>query len=248
MNKRVFAGASALSLALPGLIASMALLPAANAIESDDGAGNLSSGDQLSSSATMEEQCKWVLTGAPSGVTLQNTAGAEYNGESLELSASIGEISIHSTGNQDTSPSYDTYTECAFFEAEFKPTATLSIGGTGFVASVGEAPDSGMDFDVSDSNPLAFTFTKDPATGTCDAWATAAESLNLTDTDAGTLLDLSISDVTSPVTSGGNNDKCELASGEIKVDIPAGKNPSDPGSDYTFTGPTLTTALSTATE
>lgn len=245
MNKRVFAGASALSIALPGLIATMALMPAANAIESDDGEGNLSAGDSISSSATMEEQCKWVLIGAPSSVALTpTTSGAEYNGTDMELSASLSSISIHTTGNQDSSPTYDSYTECTFFESEFKPTATLAIDATQFAASIsGGAADTGMNFSAASGNPLAFAFT---AASECSTWATAATTLDLETTSAGTLLDLSISNVTTPVTSSGGNDKCQLTGGSVTINIPAGLNPSSPGSDYTFAGPTLTTALSTA--
>lgn len=244
MNKRVFAGASALSIALPGLIATMALMPAANAIESDD--ETTSAGDSISSSATMEEQCKWVLIGAPSSVALTpTTAGEEYNGTDMELSASLSSISIHNTGNQDGNPSYASYTECTFFESKFKPTATLAIDATKFAASIsGGDADTEMDFDAKAGNPLAFAFTK---ASECSTWATAAETLDLATTSAGTLLDLAIGDVTTPVTSAGENDKCQLTSGSVSINIPAGLNPTSPGSAYTFAGPTLTTALSTAT-
>lgn len=243
MNKRVFAGASALSLALPGLIATMALMPAANAIESDD--ETTSAGDQITSSATMEEQCKWVLLGAPSSVALTPTeAGAEYNGTDMELSASLSAISIHTTGNQDTTPSFETFTECTFFESQFKPTATLAIDQLNFDATIsGGAADTGMNFSAEASNPLSFGFT---AGTECTGWATAATTLNLSTTTAATLLDLSINDVTSPVTTSGGNDKCDLTNGSVTINIPAGLNPSSPGSDYEFAGPTLTTALATS--
>jgi len=246
MNKRTLAGVSALSLALPGLVATMALMPAASAIESDD--DTTSSADRLSSSATMEEQCKWVLIGAPSGITLTpTTEGAEYNGDALELSSSLNSISVHSTGNLDESTSYASYTECAFFQSPFKPTATLAIDGTAFTAQVSGSPDAGMNFSLSGGNPLAFSFTADDTSGTCDAWATAATSLNLSSTSPATLLDLAIGSVTSPVTSAGNNDKCQLTGGSLTVDIPASLNPASPGAAYTFQGPNLTTALATAT-
>lgn len=248
MQNRKLAGATVLSLALPGLIASLAVMPAANAnISSDAGDGNLSSGNELSSEATMEQQCKWVLIGAPSSITLSpTTPGAEYNGNRLELGSDLAsDISIHSTGNLDGSIGYDSFEDCAFFDNIFKPTATLTIGDTNFTASVGGDADTGMDFSVTESNSLDFTFTLDSTN--CDAdWTTKAETLSLSSTAAGTILDLDLSKVTSPVTSETNNDKCKLSSGNVKINIPEGKNPEQAGADYTFSGPTLTTALSTA--
>lgn len=243
MNKRVFAGASALSLALPGLIATMALMPAANAIESDD--ETREAGDQITSSATMEEQCKWVLLGAPSSVALTPIdADAEYNGTVMELSASLSSISIHTTGNQDTTPSFETFTECTFFASKFKPTATLGIDQLNFDAKIsGGDADEGMNFSAKSTNPLSFGFT---AGTDCTGWATAAETLNLSTTTAGTLLDLALTDVTSPVTIERGNDKCDLTNGSVTIDIPADLNPRSPGSVYEFAGPTLTTALATS--
>lgn len=258
MNKRKLAGATALSLALPGIVASLsvmpaanlAVIPAANAIEAEDTNDTDSSFDTMSSSATMEQQCKWVLLGAPSSIAFSpEDSDAEYDGTELVLSYdSVSDISVHSTGNLDTNPSYGSYQDCAFFENVFSPKATLTLDTTLFAAKVNSEVDTGMDFNISGSNPLDFSYN--PNDTDCTGWATAVDTgFELTSAlSESTILDLETSsadDVKNPVNSSNGNDKCMLTSDAVKVSIPAGKNPSEPGQPYDFDGPTLTTALST---
>ena len=239
MNKSFWAGVSALSLAVPGLIASVAVIPAASASTSAD----------IDSTATMEEQCRWVLLGAPTGLSLA-TDGTEYVGDALEMSAAVSQISAHSTGNDDSSPSFASFTDCTFFGDVFRPTVTVTLSDADFTAEYNDGStdiaDNGMDFDLDDS-----AFSLDLSTGTCDPIWTTDKDIDFTNSSLSSiLLEIrEITDVTSRVEddgTGAGNDLCGL-SGTASVSIPAGKTPDGPGKLYTFTGPSLTTALSTST-
>ena len=236
IDRRKLAGALAVSLAMPGLIVSVSVLPAASASSQDA---------SITSTATMEEECRWVLLGAPTGLTL--AANGEYVGTSLEMSASVDTVSAHSTGNDDDSVSFDSFTDCTFFGSVTRPTITMSLDDSSFSASyVNDSSetvtDAGMGFDLDTSN---FSLN---LTGTCDAKWTTDTAIDFTNSSLSSILMEigTISDVTARAENGvTENDVCGLG-GTASVDIPAGRTPDGPGKPYTFSGPALTTALTTS--
>jgi len=233
MKKMV--GASLLAASVPGLIFSITAVPMALGVDAD-----------MSSSILTEEECTWVMLNAPSNFELEAASGAEYEGVALTVSATTTNFDVHSTGNLDTSPTIDSHNECTFYgEGNVtRPTVAMTIGDGDFTAAYSGTADAALDFELDADNALDIAWS---ATD-CDAiWTQSALNLHASAL-TGTLLTIPlIANVTDPVADGlsGSNDRC-LDDIEFEVIIPANMKPASPGATYTWTGPTLTTALSTS--
>jgi len=233
MKKTV--GASLLAASVPGLIFSITAVPMALGADAD-----------MSSSILTEEECTWVMLNAPSNFELEAASGAEYEGVALTVSATTTNFDVHSTGNLDTSPTIDSHNECTFYgEGNVtRPTVAMTIGDGDFTAAYSGTADAALDFELDADNALDIAWS---ATD-CDAiWTQSALNLHASAL-TGTLLTIPlIANVTDPVADGlsGSNDRC-LDDIEFEVIIPANMKPASPGATYTWTGPTLTTALSTS--
>ena len=235
MKKMV--GASLLAASVPGLIFSITAVPMALGVDAD-----------MSSSILTEEECTWVMLNAPSNLELEpSVSGTEYEGVALDISVTSADFDVHSTGNLDTSPTIDSHNECTFYgEGNVtRPIVSMTIGDGDFAAAYGSGTaDAALDFELDADNALAIAWSGDD----CDAiWTQSALNLHATAL-TGTLITIPlIGNVTDPVADGlaNSNDRC-LDDIEFEVIIPANMKPASPGATYTWTGPTLTTALSTS--
>ena len=240
MKKMV--GTSLLAASVPGLIFSITAVPMALGVDAN-----------MSSEIVTEEECTWVMMNAPSSLALTPAVAAtEYEGVALDISASNSDFDVHSTGNLDSSPSLLTHNECTFYGVGnvTRPIVTMSIGDGEFTAgydnSGTDTPDVGLDFDLDADNALDIAWSG----AACDAiWTQSGLNLHAAGL-TGTLVTIPvIGNVTDPVADGqaGSNDRCTADLG-FTVTIPANMKPLAPGKTYTWTGPTLTTSLTTSSE
>ena len=236
-------GASLLAMSLAGLVYVVSAVPGAMGSEGDQDAG-------MESVITTEEECTWKLLNAPSSISLTNAdPDAEYEGLEMTVSATIENFDVHSTGNMDESPSISAHNECTFYGTGnvSRPIVDISINAGSFSASAENGgADANLDFTTDVSNALDFSW----ADQDCDAlvWTQSEPSLYSGSLSA-TLLEITdVNAVTDPVIDGleGSNDRC-LDDLSVEVVIPANMKPLYPGEQYTWSGPTLTTALTTST-
>lgn len=259
MNKRKALGAALITLSAPGLIAMLAWAPAA----SGDPVRTTDSQPTAAATSTVvtEEECTWYMLGAPADfVMLPGWEGGvvdseriEYTGQSLALSATLASnLNVYSSGNVNVGTA-STNSECTFYGNVVRPVVTMSVLDTVFDATYGGTDDNTLDF-TADAADDTFTISL-----TADAQC-ATDNWNVTSPgfyDTGTTnvlnvvaMDLPIVHVTSPVATNAG-DRCQMTEMTASVTIPAassGVKPASPGATYTWTGPTITTTLSTASE
>ena len=255
MNKRKALGAALITLSAPGLIAALAWAPAASGdpiTESDT-----QPAATTTSTVVTEEECTWYMLGAPSDfVMLPGVDGAgpdliEYTGEALQLSATLASnLNVYSSGNVNVG-SATTNSECTFYGNVVRPVVTMSVTDTIFDATYGGTDDNTLDFtaDAADDT-FAITLTADAQCST-DGWNVASPGFyddGSTPVLSVTAMDLPLVSVTSPVATDAG-DRCKTTAMAASVTIPAagaGVKPASPGATYTWTGPTVTTTLSTS--
>jgi len=202
----------------------------------------------MSSSILTEEECTWVMMNAPSSLALAPAvAGTEYEGVALDISVTSSDFDVHSTGNLDTTPTLDSHNECTFYgEGNVtRPIVAMTIADADFTATYDSGTaDTNLDFSLDADNALDIAWS---ATDCNVKWTQSGLNLHASAL-TGTLLTIPvIGNVTDPVADGlaGSNDRCQEDIG-FTVTIPANMKPASPGQTYTWTGPTLTTALSTS--
>jgi hypothetical protein len=190
-----------------------------------------------------EELCTWYLLGAPSTIALvPEIPGTEYEGDSLEVSASFleadnAELNVYSSGNVTTG-NRTTYGNCTFYSSATRPVVNMEISDGDFTATAATGGlDNTMDFEAAVGNPFVID-----QTSTCAAKWTSADLSLTTGTFLGTVM--KIADVTTvdDRVTGTGNDRCK-ADLEIKINIPGGKTPAYAGQTYSWSGPGFTTSL-----
>ena len=200
-----------------------------------------------STSVVTEELCTWYMLGAPSAIALTpSIAGTEYEGDEILVSDSFveadeTELNVYSSGNV-TQGNRSTYGNCTFYSAATRPTVTMSISDGDFTASAGiGGADTVMDFEANTENSLVVD-----QTSSWDAkWTAADLSLKAAAPSGVPLTIPTLSAVDNRVTGTGN-DRCK-ADFTIKINIPGSKTPTYPGQTSSWSGPSFTTALTTAT-
>ena len=251
MKAKKLAGVLGLTVSIPGLIAALAAVPMAAATSGDQTA-------DTTSVITTEEECTWYLLNAPGTLTLAPaTAGTEYEGIALDISATVTDFNVHSSGNQNAGDE-TTHQECTFYGDgnKSRPIVTVTASDSAFDAAYVDSDADGtptvtddpMSFTVTDTNALDLTW----AANNCDAkWAQT--DLTLYGADGATTLSEVILEITDVATVTSNvaatadaNDRCKEDI-TVGVQIPANMKPASPGDTYTWTGPTVTTALTTST-
>lgn len=86
MKKKKQIGAALLAASIPGLVFSVSAVPVA-----------LGEDASMSSSIVTEEECTWYLLNAPTELALVPADGdAEYEGEALDISATVTDFNVHS--------------------------------------------------------------------------------------------------------------------------------------------------------
>ena len=235
MKKKM--GAALLAASIPGLVFSVSAIPVA-----------LGEDASMSSSIVTEEECTWYLLNAPTELALVPAdPDAEYEGEALDISATVSDFNVHSSGNVNGGTT-TTHAECTFYGTGnvSRPIVDLTISDAAFDATYGvdNTADAEVSFSLNAGNALDFSW----GGAVCDdKWTKATVNLHadaLTDTF---LTITQVANVTDPVADGdpGSNDRC-IDTVTIGVTIPADMKPASPGAEYTWTGPTLTTSLDTS--
>lgn len=257
MNKKKALGAALITLSAPGLIAALAWAPAASGepITTSDTQPTATT----TSTVVTEEECTWYMLGAPADfVMLPGWEGGvpdseriEYTGQALQLSATLASnLNVYSSGNVNKGTA-TTNSECTFYGNVVRPVVTMSVADTVFDATYGAEIDEDLGFtaDAADDT-FAITLTPD-AQCAADNWSVASPGFYTSTTSVLSVIAMQIPlllDVTSPVATN-SGDRCVTTAMTASVTIPAagvGVKPESPGATYTWTGPTVTTTLSTA--
>jgi hypothetical protein len=182
-----------------------------------------------SSSVVVPPWCAWYLSGAAATIDLAPSAGEQYVGSSLVVTAESPDMYSY-IGSDVDQTSAMTEDNCSWFGATpWNAEFTVSIDGVAFQATTaGGNRDTDMDFDVSDASPISIT----PAFTGCDASFTEGPASQLPD-------GLATSANVWTNTSGSTNDFCEFKF-SYSVTIPGGLIPAYGGTTYTWTGPNIT--------
>jgi len=201
-----------------------------------------------SGAAVMKEQCTWYIEGVQDSVTMAAVEDAEYDGTELEMSEEPGALSVYFSGNEGLGI-IDAHSACTWFGEENRDgiEVTMSVDGTSFLAEAAVGGnDDGMDFSASTALPFMVEFTNGGdlcrTGGGASAWEVNPLVVNEMLTSATVMTQTELNTTGVPSDDPGSNDACTSAT-EWSVTIPANKQPSYPGESYTFTGPTVTTAV-----
>lgn len=250
-NKRSGGKSRGLAQMLIGILAisvSGFLLGSASlAAEVEDGDTNNSS---TSSTLDTQEKCTWFVEGIPESVALEIASSesiTKYDGTELDLeSESPEELTAYTSGNLGTGTA-SANTECTFYSQKTGIAISKSVSTYAFTAAVGGSNEAGMGFTLSSSNSLDITFTE----GTCwtdansdeetSGWTVGNASLYDAENNSSGVLSLGYADV-QMVNTNERSERC-TSSGVYSVSVPAGKTPAAPGSNYVFTGPTVSTNI-----
>ena len=231
--KRRIAGVS--MLLASGLLASFAVFGTASADWTEpDGGGDAST----ASSVATDLWCTWYATGFASSITLAGTAGAEYEGEAFTLTGSDDDQAALVSGYEvDAAPTVgEGQEDCSWYNAEKGLTVSITSTGGVFTSDTdAEGTDNSLGWDLVDS-PLAVTFTEDPGDACSEDWALASGLTIDADADS---VDAAVIAYAADMST---SESCQWDT-TFSTAIPAGKTPANPGSTYTFVGPTLTTEL-----
>jgi hypothetical protein len=231
--KRRIAGVS--MLLASGLLASFAVFGTASATWEEPDGGGAASTD---SSVATDLWCTWYATGFLSTITLAGAEGAEYEGEAFELTGEDADQAALVSGYvAEAAPTVgEGQEDCSWYNAEKGLTVTITGTGAGFTSRTeAESDDNSLGWDLANS-PLAVTFTPDPEDACSEDWILEdglTIDSNLDSVDAATIAwaaDMSTSE------------SCQWDT-TFSTAIPANLTPANPGSTYTFVGPTLTTSL-----
>ena len=216
------------------------------------------SGDEAAASSDIDtkELCIWYVNGVADSFSMSPAEGepAEYDGTAYSLTSgtSIADVNIYVSGNETTPALKDTHAPCTFYGAAEGIAYQAEIGTGGFTAAVTsgdlQGPDNAMNFIPTADSPLLLAVTeaeegacRSGATGSGDAWVFANISKTSTSAVSATdLVTLAKADVYTPQSdTAGQNSAC-TASHVLTVTVPAEKTPTQPGKNYTLTGPTYT--------
>jgi hypothetical protein len=217
----------------------------------DDTAGDADgSSSATTSTLSTQEQCTWYVTGVPASVTMVIASSetiTKYDGTDMDLeSESADALTAYTSGNLGEG-SASSNTECTFYNEKTGISISKSISGYSFTAATGGSAEAGMGFTLSSSNALDITYTEGVCWTAADAdeetsgWTVGNASLYDADNNTDVVLTLPYAS-TQQVNSTTVSERCTL-SGVYTVTVPSGKQPASPGSNYVFTGPTISTDI-----
>ena len=190
--------------------------------------------------------CSWHLESSSTSVDLTHGNANKYDGQAYALSGTSPETHIYVT-DQDTSGLTSAQiaalgnTNCSWFDATTnRRGASVSItapASPSFSASpqgVSDSSDASMSFALTSDQKLTANPTP---SATSTLWTAPSPGAN----------DVYASHVSGGVTAIANTDvtttSAYVFSVVYNVSVPANKTPKHPKSDYTYTGPALTTVL-----
>jgi len=236
------------------IIAGLLLLVGASALSagvsySDTTAADSDGGDSATTSTVdSQEKCTWYLTGIQDSISLDVLSGGtagKYDGTEMTLEkAAATDLTVYTSGNQGTGTA-DANSECTFYNAKTGVSVSNSIAAYAVTAVDTVGADNNMNYDLSVTNPLKVTYTEttcwnnDTADQPINAWTTNGSPINMyaAGNASGSVMSLAFDD-TLQVNTTSLSERCS-ASSVYQLKIPAGKEPSRPGNDITFTGPSV---------
>ena len=193
--------------------------------------------DTTASSDTLAA-CSWYVTGLAEEIVLENGDDMEYVGDDYTLEATDEGIQIFFSAS-DTPDQ-----RCSFYDDEKGVTVEVSWSGTSF--STGTL-DTSMDFSVDDALETSGEVTVDityagSCSGDWSAGATKSIGVDSSPLEPATITNEAVASYSPTLKVSPTFASCTLdAAYETK--IPGGKTPLNPGTTYSFNGPTLTTTV-----
>lgn len=196
-----------------------------------------------SASADSILQCGWRINGVEPTISLANADSTlEYVGSEYSLNGSDTGIKVFLSGSSTES------TRCSFYNDYKGAQVKVAWTGASFTSrTAASETDTSLSWDVSDS-PLRLVYTA----GTCTTGFTSSDSVTVSSafvTGSEVVPALIPRDAVD--TSAEYNPSAKESptfpscgfSAAFSTAIPSNKTPNSPGSQYSFTGPTLTTTL-----
>ena len=217
-------------IAVLGLMVSLTGLTSATAITGSNSTG---------STVGTVPQCAWHLDGVLDAVVLTHTDATKYKGLDYVITGSSTSVDSYvapvAAIAKPLSPGVD---DCSWYTSQASAEVTISSGETPAFTSTTFTGDVSMNFDLNDADHK-LTVTVDP---TCASpWTAPIAGTN--DIYTG-----HVSGVATSLTKANTTTQsaCSYTVG-FTATVPAGKSPTNAGSNYEMTGPTLTTTLVTST-
>lgn len=235
------------------ILAGLLLLIGATAFTAGASFSDVSAGDQdgdvsaTTSIVDSQEKCTWYLTGIQASISLEVTAGgtnSKYDGTELTLGkAADDDLTVYTSGNQGAGNA-DGNTECTFYNGKTGVSVSNSISAYDVTAEDSEGADAAMDYNLSSSNPLKVTYAETICWNNGDSDGANVWTVNGTAIDmygagnnSGSIMSLAYGD-TLQVNTTTASERCS-ASSNYELKVPAGLEPTRPGNDITFTGPSV---------
>ena len=195
-----------------------------------------------------QEKCTWYLTGIQASISLEVTAGgtgSKYDGTELTLGkAADADLTVYTSGNEGAG-SADANTECTFYNGKSGVSVANSINTFAITASDEVGADLAMGYNLGSANPLKITYAQttcwnagDIDEGTND-WTFNPTAIEMYDEthDSGSVMSLSYTN-TLQVNTTSSSERCS-ASSSYEMKVPANLEPTNPGQNITFTGPSV---------
>ncbi len=187
------------------------------------------------------DDCEWYLNGVETTLSLEAESELEYVGNDYTLEVDDTDINVYFSGTSTPD------VRCSFYDDVQGARVTVTWDGTSFVAG---GSDTSLDWELgelletSGNSVLAIEY----ATGTgCDAAFSSGLTAEITSGATTPQIPASIGNSETAgfdptALTGSTFAKCNL-NASYSVVMPGGRAPDNPGSAYTFTGPTLTTTI-----
>lgn len=218
-------------IAVLGMAVSLTGLSTANA--------EISGSNSTGSSVGTVPQCAWHLDGVSTAVTLSHGDASKYKGVDYSISGSSSSVDSYvapvSATSKPASPGAD---DCSWYTSQASASVTISTSDNPAFTSSTFAGDSSMNFSLSDSSHK-LTATVSPSCAS--PWTTPASGANDIYTGHVSAVATALAKADTTTTSA-----CSYTVGYAAT-VPGGKSPTNAGSNYAMTGPTLTTTLVTST-
>jgi hypothetical protein len=236
------------------IIAGLLLLVGASALSagvsySDETAAE-SDSDASATTSTVDsqEKCTWYLTGIQASISLDvlsGGTGGKYDGTEMVLEkAADSDLTVYTSGNQGTGTA-SANSECTFYNGKTGVSVSNSIATYAVTAADTMGADTEMNYNLSALIPLKVTYTETTCwnNGNADApvhaWTNNALAIDMYSAEnaSGSVMSLALAD-TLQVNDESFSERCS-ASSVYQLKIPAGKEPTRPGDNITFTGPSV---------
>ena len=236
------------------IFAGLLLLVGASALSAgisySDDAASLADGDTSATTSVVDsqEKCTWFLTGIQASISLDvlsGGTGGKYDGTEMVLEkAADSPLTVYTSGNVGAG-SADANSECTFYNGKTGVSVTNSIATYAVTAADTVGPDAAMGYSLSVTNPLTVTYTETTCwnAGNADqaenSWTNNEAAINMygEGNNSGSVMSLSFAN-TVQVNTETVSERCSATS-VYTLKVPAGKEPTNPGNDITFTGPSV---------